>query len=1103
MIDIARLGLEIDRERNVRRASDDLGRFTQSGARAERATDRLNRSWGGASRSAARMAGAVLGIVASVVSFSAAVSTIANFDRAMGQVAAVTRATDAEFTLLRATARELGATTEFSAAQAAGGLRFLGQAGFEASEAVAAIGPTLDLATASGLGLAQAADIASNVLSGFSMEASSAGRVADVLAAASSRSNTSVGQLGQAMSTVAPISASLGISLETTAAAIGTLSDAGVQGERAGTALRGVLASLAGPSTQARDAISSLGLTVAEVDPATNDLAVVMGRLAASGMTTSAAISIFGREAATAGLILSQNAGRVDAFGQALANVEGAASEAAGTIRDDLRGDLDGLGSALSGLAIALGDAGLTNALRSVVQSLTDFVRGTALVVSQVGDAIGAIRSLFSEQVRVERAIDNARIALGDEGRALLALEGPMAAGASMSVSMAQHKIREAMARRSNIESIFAEQRALAMQTSEYQSLTQEIGYLRLQSDNLRNRGVDGGAFAPAANRADIEWQLARIQELSAARQALLDPTGEALTTLEQNELVISRLTEALANATDGTVTFGGQTLTTVEATERLNTELQEQSGALSETQKQLSKSEQAAADFAEEMRGNMSRSVDRVSDAFSDWMKRGFRDFRSFTQAVLDQFRSMLSDMVMLSLRNRIVMPAVGFAGGGATGAVAQVVGGKGGGLGNLASGQGLLGGFLGSFGNTGSILGFGGLGGGTGLLGGLGNALSGGLGNVFNIGANSAGLGLAGSIGAAIPVLGAVAAAFSFFRKRTKELDAGLSVTIDNMDTFVQEFRVVQTKRFWGLSKKVHTHLTDADEETTTAITGMVDTLRDGVYSAADALGFASSTFDGFAHTMRISTRGLSEEDAQSAVTKALTGAADAMADMIPGLTGFARVGETASETLERLANSLTTTNHWMGNLQLKLYDISLAGGAAASAFVDLFGTLDEFTTATGSYYQNFFSDAERTARATQLLNAELSALGIDTLPASRAAFRALVDEADQLGDSELVASLIKLSPAFAQITQEVNALNDAMTGQGLYRTLADATYAATAGGYRQSMEQVVAANNAEMADLLREVVRAVREGDLNNARINSKILAIQQRADLEPTT
>jgi len=190
-------------------------------------------------------------------------------------------------------------------------------------------------------------------------------------------------------------------------------------------------------------------------------------------------------------------------------------------------------------------------------------------------------------------------------------------------------------------------------------------------------------------------------------------------------------------------------------------------------------------------------------------------------------------------------------------------------------------------------------------------------------------------------------------------------------------------------------------------------------------------------------------------------------------------------------------------MDALGLQLYDLSLVGGDAASSFVDLFGSLQDFGTITGAYYQEFFTAQERTAKATQRLTKELSALGINALPGSRAAFRALVDEADSLGDTELVAALIKLSPAFADITAASDALSESLANNALFKTKADEIYARTAGGYLASIEDIQTAAGGEMIDLLREVVRAIREGDVNTARLLGQQVNQQRRAALEPGT
>ena len=475
------------------------------------------------------------------------------------------------------------------------------------------------------------------------------------------------------------------------------------------------------------------------------------------------------------------------------------------------------------------------------------------------------------------------------------------------------------------------------------------------------------------------------------------------------------------------------------------------------------------------ELGGALLSGISSVSDAFGNFVMRGFKDFKGFVNSILDSFKSMLAKMISMAVQNKIMI-ALGFSGTGAAGAASAAT----------AGGGGLLSGLLGSFGAAGGAAG-------TGLLGGLGASLgiggaAGAGGGIFAIGANAAlaGGSMMASIGAALPVIGLVAAAFSFFKKKTTELDAGITATVGNMDTLVQTFSKVETSRFWGLSKRISTVLGDADEQTTNAVTGIVDALQGSVLASAGALGIAGSAFDNFAHTMKVSTAGLSEDAANRAIEDALMGMADAMAGMVGGLSAFALNGEGAATTLNRLATSLVAVNAWMGDFRMNLYDVSLAGGGAAAAFVQLFGSLENFNAVASSYYQNFFTDAERIARATELLSIEMLALGIDALPATRAAFRALVDEADALGDSGLVASLMMLSPAFADITAGADALGDslrAMVNEDLFATGQDYMRAVSrsANGQEFTPRQSDAELRAELRTLNANMMRLISSSEI----------------------
>lgn len=367
MADLATLGI-VASVKGVKEAGRDLDGLANSADRAGRSSKLLSIALREIVGPLGAVAGALFGLGRSI-------TTIASFEKSMSAVQAVTRATADEMKDLRAVALELGESTEFSAAQAADGLKFLGMAGFTASEAIASIPAVLDLATASALGLSEAADISSNIMSGFGIEAQRAGEVADVLAAASSRANTDVRQLGDAMAYAAPVAASLNISVGDTASAVGVLSDAGIQGAKAGTGLRAVLASLVKPSREGQAALAAMGLTLKDVNPQTRSLGDIFETLRKRGLNAQAAMMLFGREAASAGLALAAGSNRVHELSEEMKGAAGEAERMAKTMRDNLSGDLDGLASAAQGLILALGDAGLTGALRSTVQAVTSVVR--------------------------------------------------------------------------------------------------------------------------------------------------------------------------------------------------------------------------------------------------------------------------------------------------------------------------------------------------------------------------------------------------------------------------------------------------------------------------------------------------------------------------------------------------------------------------------------------------------------------------------------------------------------------------------------------------------------------------------------------------------
>lgn len=345
---------------------------------AERQGSRLNRTLG-STGGLIRGVGTALAAAGLVRGFTSVVSATTDFDTAIRRVSAVSGAAGPALEELSEQARELGASTRFSATQVAEAQAFLGQAGFATNEILASTPGLLALAAAGQLDLGRAADIASNVLSGFNLEATETGRVSDVLASAAASSNTNVEQLGNAFKFIAPVAAGLGISLEESAAAIGVLSDAGIQGSMAGTVLRSALLRLVDPPKEAASAMEAAGIAVNDamgnfigIEPVIDQVRAAME---AGTATTADLANIFGTEAVSGVLALVSAGGRIGELTDTLSEAEGAAQMMSDTLSSGPEGAILSFQSAIEGLQIAIGQSGLIDVFVGVTESITSFVR--------------------------------------------------------------------------------------------------------------------------------------------------------------------------------------------------------------------------------------------------------------------------------------------------------------------------------------------------------------------------------------------------------------------------------------------------------------------------------------------------------------------------------------------------------------------------------------------------------------------------------------------------------------------------------------------------------------------------------------------------------
>lgn len=291
------------------------------------------------------------------------VATVAKFDDSMSQVAAISGATGNDLEKLRDLAKDLGATTRYSASEAADAMTYLALAGYDTNQILEATPGMLNLAAAAGMDLATAADIVTDTMSGFQMSAERAGEAADIFAAASSKSNTNVEQLGEAMKYASSTANAAGMDLAQTAAVLGVFADSGIKGGMAGTTFNAMLRDLKKANAEGKLAIEGTTIALYNQDDSMRDLGAVMADVekATEGMTTAqrdAALStIFGEQAIRgANILLATGSERYKELEQAMYDSTGASQKMAETMEDNVAGAFRAFKSQMEGIMIQIGE---------------------------------------------------------------------------------------------------------------------------------------------------------------------------------------------------------------------------------------------------------------------------------------------------------------------------------------------------------------------------------------------------------------------------------------------------------------------------------------------------------------------------------------------------------------------------------------------------------------------------------------------------------------------------------------------------------------------------------------------------------------------------
>lgn len=306
-------------------------------------------------------AGLSAGAIASVKfgsNFEAAMSGVA---ATMGMTSAEINSGSADYERLEQAAKDAGATTKFSASQAAEALNYMALAGYDVDESIATLPTVLNLAAAGGMDLATASDMVTDSMSALGDMAGTADSFVDKMAKTSQKSNTSVAQLGEAILTVGGTAKSMAGGVDEMNTVLGILADNGIKGAEGGTALRNMILSLSAPTDTASAKMEELGLSVFDAEGKMrpmndifNDLNGILSTMT-EGEQTQVLNTIFNKvDLKSVNALLANSGERFDELSGYIADCDGAAANMADTMNNNLQGSVTILQSALEGLGISV-----------------------------------------------------------------------------------------------------------------------------------------------------------------------------------------------------------------------------------------------------------------------------------------------------------------------------------------------------------------------------------------------------------------------------------------------------------------------------------------------------------------------------------------------------------------------------------------------------------------------------------------------------------------------------------------------------------------------------------------------------------------------------
>lgn len=330
----------------------------------------------------------------------ACIQASSDFEAAMSGVGAIANASTDEMSALNDKAKEIGATTQYTAGQAAEALQYMALAGWSSAEMLEGVDGVINLAAASGENLAQVSDIVTDALTAFGLKAEDSGHFVDVLAKTAASSNTTVGMLGEAFKYAAPLAGALGYSVEDVAVAIGLMANQGIKGSQAGTTLRTMFSKLTGDITLTGQAFGEATVSAANADGTMKPLSQTLDELRVYFNQMTDAEKLANAETlagkyAMSGLtaIMNSTQDDFDSLTETIQYCTGAAKEMADIRMDNLHGQVLLMESAFDALKIAVGDD-LNPALRDLSETGTDVITWAADFVEKHEEIVPIITAV-------------------------------------------------------------------------------------------------------------------------------------------------------------------------------------------------------------------------------------------------------------------------------------------------------------------------------------------------------------------------------------------------------------------------------------------------------------------------------------------------------------------------------------------------------------------------------------------------------------------------------------------------------------------------------------------------------------------------------------